>query len=160
MEPALHAELLSFHSVVGPEADVIQMLSQAFTAALFAAVIDGVHARSSPGNLYGKEWASAVHPPVFPIMSINIKLLEMKLINPVWSLSWFTCPYSLSFNLEILLTSSRFYWQDGTTMLTRRQNEKKKHNWEDVICAFRLGFHFHTPAVCILLSRFYAAALT
>lgn len=41
MEPALHAELLSFRSVVGPEADVIQMLSQAFTAALFAAVIDG-----------------------------------------------------------------------------------------------------------------------
>lgn len=85
MEPVLHAQLLSFHSVVGPEADVIQMLSQAFTAALFAAASEGAHARSPPGNLNSKdkERASAMHPPVFPILSINIKLLEIKLINPV-----------------------------------------------------------------------------
>lgn len=50
MEPAPHAELLSFRSVVGPEADVIQMLSQAFVAALFAAVSEGAPARKLPGN--------------------------------------------------------------------------------------------------------------
>lgn len=79
VEPAPHAELHSFCSVVGPEADAIQMLSQAFTAALLAAVSEGVHARSPLGNLYDKERASAIHKIQHKMVGNEIIII----INPV-----------------------------------------------------------------------------